>query len=749
MKNVKRIFFVLTLITLLLAVSTVSAVDNDTTDVVSQTPVTVTDASNDVISTEQVQTSSENIVTDTRNELKKEEKQIKTSTQTVDVNDYDELKTAINNAVNDPAYNEEYIFNLNEGTYILNANALFNSGTNTPNIIINANGQTLSSSKQTQFVRFNNGCNITINDAIITHRLQNYITNLTLNNVTINEQITNRADKTLTFINSTINCSISNNGNIIIDENSIIGENLNITADSNVYTNNTGYYEFLEQKGTFYYNKIFENTTLEFDKIDNFANLTIINSIINLGYWTSSYGMEYYSIGTFTNNGNLTIINCTLNCTISNTGNMIIDKCLIPSSGLGNQGNLTISNVEWDGLIGMTLSQNNIPSNTVIINSSFKNNPNNFITSSAGADLEVYNSTFSNQTRAMTGADNLIIDNCNFTNSIYNTRLVSGVNASVTNSKFINNKVTNGYGTLRFSNGNVTNCEFINNSMTANDAWNIYNGIAISATGTVYDDIVNISNNIFENNQIDAIEGQVLEYDQHDYHTNGYGTIVIQTVENTFITNNTFTNCSTNQKAAAIYLEDINKYIPDNSTQKAEIYNNTFNNMKSTSETIIYEKSKPYINNPDITFGDIYIHDNIYNNSTIDFDNLIVIDPLKVFTGDEITLKANTQLLNPEFYDEDILNQTRYNWYIAGENIITDSPEYTITVPEDTMIIYVTPTITNTRSKLLVLNPNMVTDKIITPENINKNLFEGELIGIQANTRLLFQGDFTNLGEIY
>ena len=739
-KNVKRIFFAVTLLALLVSVGAVCAADDSTSTAASDNGVsdvtTVTDTTSDSVVTEPITTTSNDNTLDTKT-IEKNNKNIKTTTKTVEVNNYNELTNTINSAVQD-ADNDEYIINLNPGTYQITAHTVLNAGTKTPNIIINANNQTLSANPTTRYVRFNNECNITINNAIITHRLQNYVNNLTLNNVTINETITNRADKTLTFINSTINCSISNKGNIIIDDNSIIGENLNITADSNVYTNNTGYYEFLEQKGTFYNNKIIENTTLEFDKINNYANMTIINSIINLGYWKSSYGMEYYTIGNFTNNGNLTIINCTLNCTTNNAGNLIIDKCLTRPNGISNQGNLTISNVEWDGSIGLILSQKNIPSHTTIINSTFTNSQI-FLIAYPGADVKAYNSTFNNQTRAITNVDNLIIDNCNFTNNGYDTRLVSAVNVNVSNSKFINNSVGNGYGTLRFSNGNVTNCEFINNSMTANDAWNYYNGVAISATGSS----ANISNNLFENNSIDAIEGQIVgDWEWHDYHTNGYGTVVIKGLGNTVISNNTFINCSTNQKAAAIYLEDIKN------TCRAEIYNNTFNDMKSASETILCEISAYYKNNPGVTFGDLIIHDNIYNNSTIDFDNLIVVDPLKVFAGDEITLKANVQLLNPECYDENLLEKTQYNWYISGENIITNSTEYTLTVPEDTMIIYVRPTITNTRSKLLVLNPMVVTDKIITPENINKNLFEGELIGIQANTRLVFQGNFTNLGEI-
>ena len=44
-------------------------------------------------------------------------KNIKTSSKTVEVNDYNELLTSINNAVSD-SENDEYIINLNEGIYL-------------------------------------------------------------------------------------------------------------------------------------------------------------------------------------------------------------------------------------------------------------------------------------------------------------------------------------------------------------------------------------------------------------------------------------------------------------------------------------------------------------------------------------------------------------------------------------------------------------------------------------------------------
>jgi len=370
--------------------------------------------------------------------------------------------------------------------------------------------------------------------------------------------------------------------------------------------------------------------------------------------------------------------------------------------------------------------------NIKIINSSFSNNPGIFISGTYGTNVELYNSTFNNMSTIIQNA-NIIIDNCNFTNTITQNNFIRGYNVSVSNSLFNNNSINNKFSLITITQeiGNIINNTFSNNFMNATDSWNYYSGVAVYAFKSGPDNYITISNNTFENNYINAIEGQVLAYEGHDYHSNGYGTdIRIDSTNNLIISNNTFLNSTTTQKAGAIYINNI--------INNAEIYDNTFKDVKSISETIIHNNS-----------ANINIYNNTYNNSTIDFNNLAIIDPGKIFAGDNITLKANIELSHPEYYDDNLLEQTQYNWYINGENIITNSTEYTITVPEDTMIIHITPTITNTRSKLLVLTPTVVGDKIITPENINNNLYDGELIGISPNTRLFFQGDFKNFGEIY
>ncbi|RAP44918.1 MAG: hypothetical protein BZ135_07105, partial [Methanosphaera sp. rholeuAM6] len=179
MKHLNKMFFMVALVMLVIGLSsTVSAVDDNTTDsVISETqadttvkPVTTTCGDTTLKNTKQIE--------------KATKENVKTATKTVEVNDYNELTTAINSAVAD-SKNDEYIINLNNGTYQITANTNLNSGTYTPNITINANNQTLSS-QSTRYTQFNNGCNVTINDAIITQRIQNNGNKIILNNVIIN-----------------------------------------------------------------------------------------------------------------------------------------------------------------------------------------------------------------------------------------------------------------------------------------------------------------------------------------------------------------------------------------------------------------------------------------------------------------------------------------------------------------------------------------------------------------------------------
>jgi len=259
-KNVKRIFFVLTLVTLLIAVGTVSAADdsNSTTAVDnSVSDVTVND--NDYVATEQVTTTSNNKV-DTKT-IEKDDKNLKTATKTVEVNNFAEITSTINSAIND-AENDEYIINLNEGTYQITSAVRYTAGTYTPKITINGNNQEITGTR-TASLTFNNNCNMIINDANIRVRVTNYV-NLSLNNVTLNN-------------------TISNSGNLTLSDDVILESTTRLSGSGNVFVNNANIiYPFTN---TFSGNSTLSNITLDKTIINNgeltLNNITLDNKIVN------------------------------------------------------------------------------------------------------------------------------------------------------------------------------------------------------------------------------------------------------------------------------------------------------------------------------------------------------------------------------------------------------------------------------------------------------------------------------------
>ena len=321
------------------------------------------DDSNSALSAQQNNdTSSEPILEEQNNE-----ETLKSGTNTLTVNNINELKTKMTNALND-AENDTYVINLNPGTYKITSNINLNSAadSNKINFIINGNNQELTANTN-RYIRFNNGCNVTINNLKITAQIQNYQNNnLILKNCSLNSRITNQgilticddvklqqdffiagngkvitnkteiaqymdiyngdyilenviitSSKTnygnLTIRNSTINNRITNYGKLSIADDVIFGENFRYTENEGgeIIINDTDKLTLYltEFKG----NYIIENITIN-DQRNNYGNLTFINVTLN---------------AFFTNNGNLTLKNCTINTQITNNGILTIDDDVI------------------------------------------------------------------------------------------------------------------------------------------------------------------------------------------------------------------------------------------------------------------------------------------------------------------------------------------------------------------------------------------------------------------------------------
>ena len=315
--------------------SAVSAVDDNTTDsVMSQTqadttvePVTTT-------------TSSDTTLKNTKQIEKATKENVKTATKTVEVNDYNELATAINTAVAD-SENDEYVINLNNGTYQITSNVNLNNGTYTPKITINANQQTLTADSTNRILYFRTGCDITINDATISHRIINY-NKMTLNNVVLNAQFSNNAvDSELEITNSTLNTTIGNSGKLTIDDKTTATENFKISASQGctLSTNNQNITDTLKANNCYVGETRIENATITqiSTSIQNLGNTVIVNSTLAAIY----------------NYGNLTLINCSivkgsLTYGSYNYGNMTIKDSTIDFKFENrNVGRITSINTTW------------------------------------------------------------------------------------------------------------------------------------------------------------------------------------------------------------------------------------------------------------------------------------------------------------------------------------------------------------------------------------------------------------------
>jgi hypothetical protein len=306
-KNIKSIFFVLTLITLLATVGAVSAADDsNSTSAVDNSVSDATLSDNNAVAAEQVTTSNDKQV-DTKT-IEKEDKNLKTATKTVEINNYNELTTTMNNAVND-AENDEYIINFNEGEYKLTGSVNYNIGNYAPKITLNVNNQTLLANGNS-VIFFQNNVNNTINQANINHLIavgRTNAANLTLKNVTMNKEIRIYSYGILVLSNTTITSKVTNQGTLIINDDTIFDSNAILTSTGTIIVNNTN---------------IIYPAIDTFTGETNLSNITINKNIVN--------------------NGIMTLNNVIINKTITNNGKLIISDDTVFTD---------ISKIEGDGEI--------------------------------------------------------------------------------------------------------------------------------------------------------------------------------------------------------------------------------------------------------------------------------------------------------------------------------------------------------------------------------------------------------------
>ena len=605
----------------------------------------------------------------------------------------------------------------------------------------------------------NEGTVITNKTNIINY-YQLYEGNYTLNNFEIKTSRTNQGN--LTLNNCTLNTTMYNNGNLTISDDTILGSNALISGRGIVITNKTDIIKYMD---TYNGNYTLNNITLSGSRY-NYGNLTIINSILN----TTLY-----------NTGNLTIINCTMSNIYNDInyggptgllhndgGNLIIINSTLTNNSakligyvyvIYTNGNLT--------LINTTMSNNNISCiyshidpkvditlNFNIDNCIFKNNSRftvniikNILNRYGTSNLNVTNSLFDNNNK------DISVNVLNIITNIYNSTFTnggSGVSISSRNYTTIDNctfrnkscvvtnqyEIGNCYGAALYLTGGyslINNTIFENNYIQFNSSWAMSGGAAIGGSDALN---LTLTNCIFKDNNMSSVKAQYLPQYDFDGRYSGSGADLFMTIySNCLIENNTFTNSYASGFAGSVFING-------GSNLNTTFVNNTFKNVLCANDTL-------FINVTNDSTRTI-IENNSYDNCTIAFSNLTLNNPGKVFVNETAKINGSIILKNPESYDKDILNKTKYAFYI-GKNLykIEDTLSTEITRnTTDNIILYAKPTITSKTTNILVLKLSQHQYLTITPENYESYIFNNELIGVDEDTNIIFKGDFINKGQI-
>ena len=664
--------------------------------------------------------------------------------------------------------------NLTLNNCTLNAKMMQNSGNLTlNNCTLNAemlNSGNLILNNCTLNATISNSGNLTISDdtilgsnaliggkgIIITNKtdiikyMASYNGNYTLNDLEILTSRTNQGN--LTLNNCTLNATINNSGNLTISDDTILGSNALISGKGIIITNKTDIIKYIT---TYNGNYTLNNITLSGSR-SNYGNLTIINSILNT---------------TLSNYGNLTIINCTMSDIYDdrNWGG--------PTGLLHNQGgNLIIINSTLTNNSAKSIGYVNViynKGNLTLINTTMSNNNISCIYSKGSKVINVDNCIFKNNNRIVLNVINSETDHFNVTNSlfdnnnkdisvnvlniitnIYNSTFTnggSGVSISSRNYTTIDNctfrnkscvvtnqyEIGNCYGAALYLTGwysLINNTIFENNYIQFNSSWAMSGGAAIAGSGIRN---LTLTNCIFKDNNMSSVKAQYLPQYDFDGRYSGSGADIYMHMYqgNCLIENNTFTNSYASGFAGSVFING-------GSDLNTTFVNNTFKNVLCANDTL-------FINVTNDSTRTI-IENNSYDNCTIAFSNLTLNNPGKVFVNETAKINGSIILKNPESYDKDILNKTKYAFYI-GKNLykIEDTLSTEITRnTTDNIILYAKPTITSKTTNILVLKLSQHQYLTITPENYESYIFNNELIGVDEDTNIIFKGDFINKGQI-
>ena len=532
-KNITKMFLLVTLIILLTTVVSAAEISNNT-------DTSTTDTTNNIKSVD----TTYNVDTIDKSVTTKNTKQnLKDSTKTYDVNDFNTLHNALtNNSYDTVNVNIKSDITLENTTDVNEAIKTLN---------INGNNKTINGNNTHQFLKINSGTVIINNIKIIncfTDDEGGAIYNkakLTIINTTLNNNIAHSGGSIYNFGKTTIVNSLLNNNKVAYDYNEDVGyggaiyneANLNIincTLNSNSHHSIDGFY--LGEGGAIY----------------NTGNLTITNSTLNKNFAENG--------GAISNNAKLNIINCTLNNNyvnsyggaIENIGNLNItnstlnnNNAYLDCGAIKNIGNLNITN-------------SILNNNTALFGGAISNN----------AKLNIINCTLNNND---CGYDGGAIEN-------------SG-NLTIINSTLNNNKA-NDYGGAIENSGNLT---ITNSTLNNNKAY--YYGGAIYNRGNLNITSSVLNSNVATPDEYVMITGHI-----------GYGGAIYNRGNNTIIENNIFISNKANTTGKAI-MNHGKATISNNTNAETSKYNATIytngTNVK-IKNNIFYDDMNVFINSMNI-----------------------------------------------------------------------------------------------------------------------------------------------------
>ena len=251
----------------------------------------------------------------------------------------------------------------------------------------------------------------------------------------------------------------------------------------------------------------------------------------------------------------------------------------------------------------------------------------------------------------------------------------AGGNTTIYDSNFTDNVAGwNGGALYTYAYLQIYNSIFIGNNCTTNNG-----GGAIGACSYQSDPHIYIENCLFKDNNNNC-------WSLDELSTEGYGrggaislmdAGSIEVRDTTFIANSA-------AYGTAICAYDVAAYgSPD-----IIIVNNTFINHTRMGDVLLVRVDGTILN----------VSNNYYSCNSIEFSNLTLT---KLDEGKEqATLQVNASLVNPSYYDSDILEKTLYDVYINNKYVKTvSSSTFTIDFDDlDICDVYVIPTISNRKS---------------------------------------------------